>query len=94
MNPTFFNQDGNLSIPAGAQNFINDFENGEIAGFSAVETNDINAIAERQERLTEDNLIVSLNFSYVYNNRENLFDNAFSRLRTRLELAGNALSLL
>ncbi len=98
VNPDYFVQDSNgnsnLSIPNGAQNFINDFENGEIAGFNASESNEINAIAERQERLVEDNLIVSLNFSYVYNNRENLFDNTFSRLRTRLELAGNALSLV
>ena len=94
VNPAYFDQNGDLSIPNGSQNFINDFENGEIAGFSAGETSDINAIAERQERLTEDNLIVSLNFSYVYNNRENLFDNTFSRLRTRIELAGNALSLV
>jgi len=43
--------------------------------------------------LTEDNLIFALNFTYTYNNRENLYDDAFSRLRTRIELAGNALSL-
>ena len=98
VNPAYFVQDANgetnLAIPEGAQSFINDFENDAIDGFSAAEANDINAIAERQERLVEDNLIVSLNFSYVYNNRENLFDNTFSRLRTRLELAGNALSLV
>ena len=98
VNPDYFEQDSNgetnLTIPVGSQNFLNDFENGDINGFSEMEEREINAIAERQERLTEDNLIVSLNFSYIYNNRENLFDNTFSRLRTRLELAGNALSLV
>lgn len=98
VNPDYFEEDANgnsnLSIPTGAQNFINDFENGNIPGFTGTESSEINAIAERQERLTEDNLIVSLNFSYVYNSRENLFDNTFSRLRTRLELAGNGLSLV
>ncbi len=97
INQSYFEQDSNgedrLIIPNGAQNFINDFENGAIAGFNTNEVNTINAIAERQERLTEDNLIVSLNFSYTYNNRENLFDDTFSRLRTRVELAGNALAL-
>lgn len=98
VNPDYFEVDANgnsqLSIPNGAQNFINDFDNGEIAGFSNSQANEIRAIEERQERLVEDNLIVALNFAYTYNNRENLFDNTFSRLRTRLELAGNALSVL
>lgn len=97
INPAYFSPDSNgedrLIIPEGAQGFINDFENGAIEGFSTTNINDINAITERQERLTEDNLIVSLNLSYVYNNRENLFDDTFSRLRTRVELAGNALAL-
>ena len=97
VNPEHFitNANGNpqLSVPIGAQNFINDIENGTVSGFTNAQTNSINAIAERQERLIEDNLIVSANFSYVYNNRENLFDNTFSRISTRLELAGNALSL-
>lgn len=97
IDPSYFEIDSNgnsrLIIPSGAQNFITDFENGAITGFNALQTNEINAIAERQQRLTEDNLIISLNFSYVYNNRENLFDDTFSRLRTRVELAGNALAL-
>lgn len=98
VNPDYFEQDANgdleLTIPSGAQNFINDFENGQISGFNTQEASEIRAIEERQERLTEENLIVSLNFAYTYNNRENLFDNTFSRFRTRLELAGNALSLV
>ena len=89
VNPEHFitNANGNpqLSVPIGAQNFINDIENGTVSGFTNAQTNSINAIAERQERLIEDNLIVSANFSYVYNNRENLFDNTFSRISTRLE---------
>ena len=97
VNPEHFttNVNGNLqlSVPIGAQNFINDIENGTVSGFTNAQTNSINTIAERQERLIEDNLIVSANFSYIYNNRENLFDNTFSRLATRLELAGNALDL-
>ena len=97
VNPEHFttNANGNLqlSVPIGAQNFINDIENGTVSGFTNAQTNSINTIAERQERLIEDNLIVSTNFSYIYNNRENLFDNTFSRLATRLELAGNALDL-
>lgn len=98
INPDYFNTNSNgdleLTIPNGAQNFINDFENNQVSGFNTEEASEIRAIEERQERLTEENLIVSLNFAYTYNNRENLFDNTFSRFRSRLELAGNALSLL
>lgn len=98
INPDYFVTDGNgqqnLSIPFGAQNFENDVSNGLIEGFSNQELRDINAIAERQERLTEDNLIVTTNFNYTFNNRENLFDDTFTRLRARVELAGNLLSLV
>jgi len=96
VNPDFLdtsNGQSELQIPNGAESFINEVINGNIP-LSADETADVNAIEERRERLTENNLIVATNFSYTFNNRENLFDNTFSRLRLRLELAGNALSLL
>ncbi len=96
VNPDYFEPDSNtptLTIPNGTDNFINDVENGIIPGFDTAQVSEINAIRERQNRLTEDNLIFALNFTYTYNNRENLYDDAYSRLRTRIELAGNALSL-
>ena len=52
----------------------------------------VNSINERKERLTEDNLILSSNFNYTKDKRDNLFDNDFSILRLRLELAGNVFS--
>lgn len=55
---------------------------------------DISNIKQRQERLTEDNLIFASSFSYVKNRRENLLDNNFSILRFKVELAGNFLSNL
>lgn len=51
-----------------------------------------NAISERKQRLTEDNLIFATNFSYVKNNRDDLTDEDFSIFRTRVELAGNLFS--
>jgi len=96
VNPDFFDTtDGQseLRIPDGTQSFIDEVINGNIP-LSTDEITNVNAIEERRERLTENNLIVATNFSYTFNNRENLFDNTFSRLRLRLELAGNALSLL
>ncbi|MFC4632663.1 BamA/TamA family outer membrane protein [Dokdonia ponticola] len=96
VNPDYFDPESNtprLTIPDGTNNFINDVENGTIPGFNTTQISEINAIRERQNRLTEDNLIFALNFTYTYNNRENLYDEEYSRLRTRIELAGNALSL-
>lgn len=96
VNPDYFDPESNtprLTIPDGTNNFINDVENGIVPGFNTAQVSEINAIRERQNRLTEDNLIFALNFTYTYNNRENLYDEAYSRLRTRIELAGNALSL-
>ncbi len=52
----------------------------------------VNNISERKNRLTEDNLIFSSSFNYIKSRRENLFDNDFSILRFRGELAGNLLS--
>lgn len=95
-NPSYFNndQEPSLIIPDGADNFIDDVINGDVLGLSANELQDVNNINERQERLTEDNLILASNFSYIYDNRANLYDNDFSRFRGKVEIAGNVLSTI
>ena len=52
----------------------------------------ISAINERKDRLTENNLIFSSNFSFIKDGRNNLFDEDFSIFRFKLELAGNLLA--
>ncbi|GAA3623644.1 BamA/TamA family outer membrane protein [Flavivirga jejuensis] len=52
----------------------------------------INSIDERKDRLTEDNLILSSSFSFINDERTNLFDDDFSIFRFKLELAGNLLA--
>lgn len=52
----------------------------------------VNNIDERKKRLTEDNLILASNFSYILDKRENLFDKSFSIFRAKVELAGNLLA--
>lgn len=52
----------------------------------------VNNIAERKDRLTEDNLILSTSFSFQQDKRESLFDENFSIFRFKLELAGNLLT--
>ncbi|MGJ8592121.1 MAG: BamA/TamA family outer membrane protein [Aquaticitalea sp.] len=52
----------------------------------------VNSISERKDRLTENNLIFSSSFNYIKSWRESLFDNDFSTIRFRGELAGNMLA--
>lgn len=84
-------QDGNLVIPTGANNFIAQVQNGSIV-LSDLETDDVNTIEERKTRLTENNLIFGSSYTYTKNNREGFLDNHFSQFRTKFEAVGNLLS--
>jgi len=82
-----------LDIPEEANRFISDV----LDGNTSLNPDDsdfvnVNNISQRKNRLTEDNLIFSSSFNYIKNRRDNLFDNDFSVLRFRGELAGNLLS--
>ena len=83
-----------LSIPSGAEQFINDINNGLTGGFSQAAISEVRAIGERQERLTEDNLIFALSATHIFDDREGIFDETFSRFRSRIEVAGNVFSLI
>lgn len=89
------NEDGSrqLIIPTGANAFLKDARLGEVDNLSESQTQILNDIRERKNRLTEDNLIFSSSFSYILNKKENIYDEDFSRLRVKLESAGNFLSL-
>jgi len=54
----------------------------------------IKSIQERKQRLTENNLIFASNFSYSKTTRRDLFDNTFYSFKTKIESAGNLLSIL
>lgn len=81
-----------LRIPGGANAFLRAARLGQLEGLTRPQEQIINDIRERKNRLTEDNLIFASNFSYVYNNKENIYDEDFSRLRLKLESAGFFLS--
>ncbi len=89
---------GTLASPLTAQNadnFIADIENGNLNAFlSSDQKQQVANIKERKERLTEDNLIFTTNFTYLRNSKKNLYDENYSRLRVKLELAGNLLSTI
>lgn len=88
-------QNGNrsLQIPEGANSFLQASRNGGL-GLTSTQTQEINEIRERKNRLTEDNLIFASNFSYILNKKENIYDEDFSRLRVKVESAGLFLSAL
>ena len=55
---------------------------------------EVGGIGQRQDRLTEDNLIFASNFTWTKDSRSNFSDNSFTRLRWKVETAGNLLSAL
>lgn len=94
-NINYINPGDNLSIPDGANLFIDDVLTGN-TGLTSGDAQfiEVSNIQQRQVRLTENNLIVGSSFSYVKDKRTNLFDNNFSIFRMRLESAGFMLSNL
>ena len=91
--PDYFDADNNLIIESGTTGFIEDVEN-EVVSISEEGRRAVNSIEERRKRLTENNLIFSSNFTYTTSTRANLVDNTFFIFKTKLETAGNTLSLL
>ncbi|WP_298506192.1 BamA/TamA family outer membrane protein [uncultured Maribacter sp.] len=88
---TLFNADSSLIIPNGTTGFINAVLNNEIAT-TTEDKDDVRSIQERQERLTENNLIFASNYTYSKNNKKGIKDNNFYQFRFKLESAGNFLS--
>ncbi|RIA08734.1 surface antigen-like protein [Flavobacteriaceae bacterium MAR_2010_72] len=89
----YIGNDASLTIPDQANAFINDVLNNN----TSLNPGDddyvnVNNIAQRKQRLTENNLIFASNFNYVKDRKDNLFDKDFSIFRARIESAGNLLS--
>ncbi len=92
---TFTNPDDpTLEIPNEAEAFIQEIKDGNPNGLLLTDKNieDVLSIAERKDRLTENNLISATNYTWTKDTRENVSDNSFSRLRWKVEIAGNLLS--
>lgn len=88
-----YNNGVTLIFPEQTNAFINDVINEN----TSLTPNDldyktVSAINERQNRLTEDNLILSSSFSFTKDKRTNLFDENFSIFRFKIESAGNLLA--
>ncbi|MGC6432313.1 MAG: BamA/TamA family outer membrane protein [Jejuia sp.] len=88
-----YNNGNDLEAPEQTDLFITDVLNQN----TSLTPNDedfrrVSAINERQDRLTEDNLILSTSFSFIKDNRLNLLDEDFSIFRFRIESAGTLLA--
>ncbi|CAM3297280.1 BamA/TamA family outer membrane protein [Aequorivita lipolytica] len=80
-----------LEIPGETEQFLFDVLQENIAADSDT-FDEVLSIAEREVRLTENNLIFASNVTLTRDTRENINDNNFSRLRFKVESAGNVLS--
>ncbi len=95
---SFFNIDDEtnepiLSIPQGANAFIDAVQNNQIPQINEEDSREINSIDERQQRLTENNLIFASSYTLTKNSKTDINDNSFYQIRAKIESAGNALSL-
>ena len=82
-----------LLIPAGTTGFTEEVLNGTVNS-SADDFIEVSRIEERRQRLTENNLIFSSNYTFTKNNKSGINDNSFYQFRINLEIAGNLLSAL
>ncbi|WP_338350970.1 BamA/TamA family outer membrane protein [Nonlabens tegetincola] len=89
--PTYVNDEGDLIVPDGTSQFIQDGLNGTLST-TAEQQQVIRNIRERRQRLSQNNLIISSSYNWIRNNRQGIYDDDFSRISVRVELAGNVLA--
>ncbi len=76
----------------GVDSFLNDVENNDINP-SVDDLKSINSIVEQRNRLTEENLIFASSITFTKTSQKDLSDNNFYAIKTKIESAGNVLSL-
>tara|TARA_R110000868_G_scaffold1107_1_gene8505 strand:- start:2119 stop:4689 length:2571 start_codon:yes stop_codon:yes gene_type:complete len=84
--------DPHLIIPQGTTGFTNAILNNDVAS-STSEYDEVRSIEERRERLSQNNLIFTTNYSFSKSNKTSLTDNSFHQFKFKIESAGNLLSL-
>lgn len=94
-NPDYLNESGNLIAIDGTTGFIGDVLSGQTTIVpNSEDYKTVHSIEERRKRLTEDNLILASNITYLKSTRTGLYDNSFHSFRIKVESAGGLLSLL
>lgn len=87
--------DGTLAIPKEA----NDFIDAVLGGLTSLDPTDsgykdVRSIKERRTRLTQNNLILASSYTFSKTTQNGLTDNNFYSFKTKIEAAGNTLSLI
>jgi hypothetical protein len=96
VNPDYYDENGtgDLIIESGTDGFLNDVLGDNPTIFPTEDDyNEIKNIDGRKTRLTENNFILSASFNYSTSTKKGILDNNFSVFRTKVESAGNFLSL-
>ena len=93
VNYPFSGDQTSLSIPEETNTFLESVQDPEAPWtFTPELLREMNAISQRKNRLTENNLILASNFTWQMDNRETVNDNSFTRFQWKAELAGSLLS--
>ena len=95
--PSYFepNQPGNLIIDSGTNSFINaTIGTNPTIPTTFADQKTIRSINERRARLTENNLVFASNFSFTKTTKTDVKDETYYGLKTKIESAGNFLSLV
>lgn len=95
-NTQWTDSNGNLTISSGGANA---FTNAVLSNQTSITTanrnyNLVRSIEERRKRLTENNLIYAASYAFSKTTKENIQDKNFYAFKTKIETAGNVLSLL
>ncbi|KQC34447.1 membrane protein [Nonlabens sp. YIK11] len=89
--PTYVNDENDLTVPEGTNQFINDALQGNF-NTNASQLEDIRNINERRDRLVQNNLIIASSYNWIRNNKQGIYDEDYSRFSVRLESAGNLIA--
>jgi len=95
--PLILDENGNLTKDEGGADLFIDYALNGLLPNLDINGNDyktIKSIKERKDRLTENNLIFASNFVYSKTSQTDFFDKQFYSFKSKIELAGNTLSLL
>ncbi|PIB29772.1 hypothetical protein BFP75_02685 [Maribacter sp. 4G9] len=91
-NPRLLVPDDNPDTPDGTTGFTQAILNGTVSPITTETLRQVSRIEERRQRLTENNLIFTTNYTFNKNNRNGILDNNFYQFRFKIESAGNLLS--
>ena len=90
----YISENQSLTIPSQADTFINAVLNNQTSLVASdTDYKDVRSINERRNRLSENNLIIASSYTFSKTTQNGLTDNNFYSFKTKIESAGNTLSL-